>query len=43
MDLNITIKANDPMPKFSKDYKSIDDITEEDIYNWVEAIEDSVY
>ena len=43
MDLNITIKANDPMPKFSKDYKSIDDITEDDIYNWVEAIEDSVY
>jgi hypothetical protein len=43
MDLNITIQANDPMPKFSKDYKSIDDITEDDIYNWVESLEEDAY
>lgn len=43
MDLNITIQANDPMPKFSKDYKSIDNITEDDIYNWVESLEDDAY
>jgi hypothetical protein len=43
MDLNITIQANDPMPKISKDYKSIDNITEDDIYNWVESLEEDAY
>lgn len=39
-DLEIIIKESDKIPAAPKDYTSIDEITEDDIYEWAEKIED---